>query len=208
MPKLTQYQGHWLPQGCERAWQRYASRARDMQPAVEMCGHLRTVVQAGGNVGAWPIWLAANFIEVITFEPEKQNYTCLARNIAPHHNILAYHAALGAEPGKLSLNVCKSIGSHHLIMEPGDIDVKTIDSLNLEYLDLIVLDVEGAEALALRGARETIARCQPIIHLEDRGHGLKKGFGLTFDDVVAALPNYTIERRVGRDVIFKPRVAT
>jgi FkbM family methyltransferase len=42
----------------------------------------------------------------------------------------------------------------------------SIDSLNLPWVDLIKLDVEGMEALALAGARQTIERCKPIVSVE------------------------------------------
>jgi hypothetical protein len=38
--------------------------------------------------------------------------------------------------------------------------------LALERLDLLKLDVEGMEAEALDGARETIERCKPILFVE------------------------------------------
>jgi FkbM family methyltransferase len=200
----VQYKGHWTPLGSEKAWERYARRANDMLPAVGLCRQLRTVIQAGGNIGAWPVWLAANFVDVMTFEPEKTNYQCLVRNTEAHHNITPYHAALSDAVGTVNLKVCKSIGSHHLIPGEGSIQALTIDGFGLNTVDLIVLDVEGAEWHALKGGLETIKRCRPIIQIEDRGHGTKKGFGTTFDDIVELLDGYGVHQRIGRDVIFKP----
>lgn len=200
--KIQEFHGHWTPTRDDKAWKRYSARAKDMQPAVDLCNHTRTAVQAGGNIGAWPIWLSHHFLEVLTFEPERKNYVCLERNTTEYNNIEPHWAALADEPGFADLNVCKSIGSHHLVMKPGATRLLTIDGFKLECCDLIVLDIEGAEALALRGAADTLARCKPVVMLEDRGHGEKKGFGLTFDDVVAALPGYKVHTRIGRDVIF------
>jgi hypothetical protein len=42
----------------------------------------------------------------------------------------------------------------------------TIDSFGFERLDLMKLDLEGMEAEALDGARETIQRCKPILFVE------------------------------------------
>ena len=67
---IVEHKGHFTPKGSEKAWNRYASKAVDMQLAVDLCEKLRTVVQAGGNIGAWPVWLSYHFIEVITFKPE------------------------------------------------------------------------------------------------------------------------------------------
>ncbi len=198
--------GRWTPVGSEKAWDRYANRAKDMSLAVQMCPKRRIAVQAGGNIGAWPVWLSKRFQQVLTFEPEKVNYDCLIRNVEPYANIETYNAALSDRVGEAFLNVCRSIGSHH-VSATGSQAVKllTIDSFNLEALDYIVLDVEGFEWEALAGADETIRRFRPIIQVEDRGHGATKGQGKTFTDIINLLQGYQIQTRVGRDVIFTPK---
>lgn len=203
--KITQYRDHWTPVGAEKAWARYSSRAPDMQTAVDLCVNQLTAVQAGGNIGAWPVWLAHRFIEVITFEPENKNFACLKRNTETYHNITSYHAALSDHIGTSNLRVCRSIGSHFLLPGEGETKLMTIDSLNLDACSLIVLDVEGYEYEALVGARETREKFKPVIHLEDRGHGVKKGTGKTFDDIQRELSDYTLASRIGRDVVFTAR---
>ena len=42
----------------------------------------------------------------------------------------------------------------------------TIDSLNLKRLDFMKIDVEGMEVEALKGAKETLARCLPQLVIE------------------------------------------
>ena len=42
----------------------------------------------------------------------------------------------------------------------------TIDSLELQRLDLLKIDIEGMEIEALAGAKDTIARCKPILFVE------------------------------------------
>lgn len=46
------------------------------------------------------------------------------------------------------------------------IEVRSLDSLNLPHVDVIKIDVEGAEPLALEGASATIERDRPIILTE------------------------------------------
>jgi hypothetical protein len=43
----------------------------------------------------------------------------------------------------------------------------TIDGLQLQKLDLIKIDVEGAEADVVTGAASTIARLRPILYVEN-----------------------------------------
>ena len=45
----------------------------------------------------------------------------------------------------------------------------TIDSLGLDRVGLIKIDVEGAEHDVIRGAAQTIARCRPVVVVEE-GH--------------------------------------
>ena len=43
----------------------------------------------------------------------------------------------------------------------------TIDSLNLERVDYMKIDVEGAEHLVIAGAERTIKKFKPVIYFED-----------------------------------------
>jgi FkbM family methyltransferase len=53
-----------------------------------------------------------------------------------------------------------------------EVSAVTIDSLNLDQCDFIKLDLEGAEPLALQGAKETIKKFHPIILFEHNHHQL------------------------------------
>lgn len=174
-----------------------------MSDAIDRCKQRRLVVQAGGNIGAWPVWLAKRFREVLTFEPDATNFSCLVRNCAPYANISPYNAALGNDVGKCNLVIERGMGGHHVDkIGQGGTQMLSVDSFRLPYLDLLVLDVEGMEWEALVGARDTIARCRPIIQLEDKNHGVNKGRGRTMTDIREELSAYEVVNTVGRDVIF------
>ena len=56
-------------------------------------------------------------------------------------------------------------------IDPADtiaVDVRTIDSFEFDAVDLIKLDIQGAEYAAVVGARETIQRHRPVIMLEQK----------------------------------------
>jgi len=126
-------------------------------------------VQAGGNCGLFPSKLACFFDAVYTAEPDHENFACLAIN-CPAPNVYAFRAAFGAKPGTIGLHFTESNAGGHYIEGKGTIPVITIDSLNLPDCDLIALDVEGAELIALQGAEQTVKRHRPVIITEDKGH--------------------------------------
>ena len=77
--------------------------------------------------------------------------------------------ALGSEPGTADLGEeSHSTGGTHLI--PGNtVEVCTLDSFDIQRADLVKIDVEGSELEVVKGGRETLLRCKPILILEQKG---------------------------------------
>lgn len=171
----------------------------------------RTVVQAGGCCGVWPVRLSMFFETVRTFEPEAVNYQCLMANTSDIDNVIRTNAALGEIEKRVSM-VWPDLyrnegnpGAFH-IGDGDDLPMITIDSLQLDDCDLIYLDIEGYEVAALRGAAETIERCRPVIGVEDYPKYLER-FGLpnVVDWLVSELNYKLIGRPVGQlDAILAP----
>lgn len=126
-------------------------------------------VQAGGNCGVYPSKLSEHFGAVYTAEPDVDNFSCMALN-ASKDGIYAFRAAFGAKAGTIGLHKVEGNAGAHWIAGKGTIPVVTIDSLGLPACDLIALDVEGAELIALMGAEATIKAHRPTIITEDKGH--------------------------------------
>lgn len=128
-------------------------------------------VQAGGACGIWPARLAGEFAQVITYEPQEENYACLKHNCAPYSNITAYRAGLGREMGnaRLQRDAFEDGNAGAWYAVPGDgFPVVPLDGLALSACDLIMLDVEGGELDALLGAVSTIERCRPVVVVEQK----------------------------------------
>jgi len=149
-------------------------------------------LDCGANIGVHTVeWAKCmeGWGEVIAVEAQERIYYALAGNIALNNcfNARALHAAVGDTIGELSIPVPNyhtpsSFGSLELkardktefIGQPIDyaagpkqaVRVLTIDSLALQRLDLLKLDVEGMELEALAGANETIKRCTPAMLIE------------------------------------------
>jgi FkbM family methyltransferase len=130
------------------------------------------VVQAGGCCGMYPRFYANYFKTVYTFEPNKLNYHCLLRNTNDVDNVHSRNCALGKEERMIGLDAPTQPGEEHnrgmfTVNETmGDIQMITLDSLQLTECDLIHFDLEGYETNALIGAAKTIEAFSPVIIVE------------------------------------------
>ena len=148
------------------------------------------VIDCGANIGILSIeW--ARFMtgwgRVISFEAQAKIFYALAGNIVLNNclNIDAFHAAIGNKVGTMAVPepnylVPSSYGSLDLEERPNNMDIgqkidyaktvnvdlKTIDSLGLERVDFIKIDVEGMEEAVLEGANVTIRKLKPIFFIE------------------------------------------
>lgn len=132
------------------------------------------VIDAGAHIGYFSL-LAAHLVgprgRVYAFEPAPANYDLLARNIRlnRYSNIVAVQKAVSDVEESATLYLHDDSVAHSLRAQTFGVpsraiavDVTTIDRV-LERegwppVHLVKLDVEGAEAAALRGMRETRRR--------------------------------------------------
>lgn len=175
-------------------------QAGDAENAYPYIKKFDCVIQAGGNVGVWPIKLIEDFKEVYTFEPDAENYDCLIENIGDL-NINHRRAALGEVAGTGSLEGRKTNCGAYQTIDGDDFDIITIDSLKLKP-DFICLDIEGFEIFALKGAVKTIEKYKPVIMIEDKG--LSERYGYNKGDCGEFLKGFGYREvcSVNRDVIF------
>ena len=111
--------------------------------------------------------LAQHFGHVYTFEPEPTNFKCLWENVSSRPNVSAFQEALGDRHGYVGMTRPKVGAGLWLVDGDGDIPMTTIDDAVGDIpIDAIVLDVEGMEVMALRGAERTIAKHHPLLWFE------------------------------------------
>ncbi len=209
IPALAQYDGLWWP--LDDADARPVIVADCLPSIALLLPHIigrDVIVQAGANVGAYPLALADHFRAVYTAEPGPTNYACLKKNLAARDSlkrVTALHAAFGETEGECTpLEVQpRNCGAHRVSFGRGTIPVWTIDGLELNTCDAIWLDVEGSELAALKGAAVTISRFSPTIAVEDKG--LHRAFEIPDGALQAWLTERGYEQvdRVGQDKIFR-----
>ena len=114
---------------------------------------------------------------VLAFEPQRIPFQLLCANmvINSQFNVDASKSALGLEDG---ISRVRSLDprcdvpwgltrlENPYTGEGDNVRVRSVDGLGLARLDFIKIDVEGFEVDVLRGARETIRRCMPVIYVE------------------------------------------
>ena len=185
---------------------RYQWRARDA--AVDACSTRRVCIDIGANVGLWSCDLVKSFEHVIAFEPVKDFRICFERNVRAA-NYTLYEYALGKEETFINMNIVKG-NTGHSHVDPvtygrGKIPMKTLDSFNLENVDLIKIDVEGFEEQILYGARTTIEKNLPILVIEQQKH--------EYQNDMESLPsiklldewNYEVVGKFNKDWVLKCR---
>lgn len=168
-------------------------------------------IDAGAHVGLWSRQMAAKFGRVLAFEPAADTFECLQFNTQGFDNIRCHQVALGDAPDRVSMSWSPASAERantggRYVQPGGDIAVITIDSLSLESLGFLKLDIEGYEPKALAGAAETIARCKPVILFENKWHW-SHTYGLPKNAVIDILNglHYQELERVGGDAIWGAR---
>ncbi len=169
-------------------------------------------VDGGAHVGTWARVMAQRFTRVVAFEPSPDTYEALVTNLVRFEcpNVEALPCALGRMPGYVSMapldpraEALKNTGARY-VAEGGAIPRITIDSLDLPTCGLIKLDIEGAEVDALMGGLDTVRRCRPIIHYENKGFWSR--FGYPRHAVASLLEawDYRMIQAIGTDLIWGP----
>lgn len=195
--------GYFVPETDEHCLGAVLDEVGDLGVSLDLCKDFRTVIQAGGNIGVYPLALSQKFKTVYTVEPDVDNYEALEANTCNARNIVSRRAAFGRVHGRAAIDRVypDNIGAHQ-VKEGNEFAVIPIDSLGVVDCDFLQLDVEGSEHEALLGAIATIEAGWPVITLELKGHGER--YGYTDDETITWLKfmGYKITDRVNRDVIF------
>jgi FkbM family methyltransferase len=140
----------------------------------------RTIVDAGANIGLASICFASRFPEarIIAIEPEASNFALLERNVAPYRNVTALRAALWHEDGPLDL-VDPDLGKSGFMTQdprateesfgrvlhrvPGMTVERVMREQGIEHIDILKIDIEGAEREVFRDASRWLGAVDALI---------------------------------------------
>ena len=113
--------------------------------------------------------------KVFAFEPQRILFQILCGNVALNElpNVHALPVALGRAAGSakvpaLDYRGANNFGGIALGTTAGeDVAVVALDQVELPKVRLIKIDVEGMELDVIAGATQTLARCRPILYVEN-----------------------------------------
>lgn len=178
-----------------------------LEEALRFVTEFNVAVDGGAHVGSWSRRLSEVFEKVLAFEPAEDTFECLKANTELDQSIVIHKAALGASSGRGrivdDISRFGNTGSRFMnIDDEGPIKIITLDSLDLDELNFLKLDVEGFEYYALLGGEKTILKYRPAILVEE------KGFGRRYDLQPLAASNLLISwgavhvAKIGNDHVF------
>jgi FkbM family methyltransferase len=142
------------------------------------------VIDIGANEGCYSVLCGAKVGEngkVWAFEPSPREFAVLKANAEqnPKLNIACFPVAIGNKNGTVKLRIAEGIhaGQNTLgefsysitELDFAIVSIRRLDDLIFEAktdrIDLIKIDVEGAEGLVLEGARRTLETFRPVVLL-------------------------------------------
>ena len=205
MKKIDEF---WYPDTEERLHRGHARYSDIEEFILPHVRQRRTCIHAGGGAGTWTREYTKYFEYVYTAEPNPELRECIhANSYEGNYALLEGGFWNRAAYGRLVEYQPDNMGAWYIQEDPtGSIPLFTIDSLDAEEVDLIQLDVEGAEIECLQGAKETILRDRPVVVLEVK-ETTQKFYGRSVDDLRKAIHGlkYRQEAKFGRDELWVPQ---
>lgn len=145
-------------------------------------GHV--ALDIGACIGSYTLELARRFTHVHAFEPNPDNLRVLAKNVRMNRmeNVTVHSFALSNQNKQESLRVQRNNGEtgtfqdHHYGLSYDRrilVEARTLDSLKLQNVELVKVDVEGWELAVLQGATRTLKEQMPTIALEVHSRSCK-----------------------------------
>jgi FkbM family methyltransferase len=166
-------------------------------------------VDVCANIGGYTVRVAKK-ARVWAIEPHPRNFQLLDLNVRLNHlqnNVRALRVAVASSLGKAELFISNYHGRHSLIHKDGgdtikqrtiEVDVVPLDLLlaDEDHIDVIKIDVEGAEPLVLKGAREALKRTKVVVVEAAFPESFSKAFK------ILAMDSFKAVKRLDGNVVF------
>jgi FkbM family methyltransferase len=136
-------------------------------------------IDVGANIGRYSLYLAKKFptMLVIALEPDPEAYLALIKGIQANglSNVIALNLAAYNSNGYVTLFRKRSSTLSSIVNQTDAFEVlkvramrmdDLVKKLNINNIDIVKIDVEGAELYVLQGLEESIKKFKPKIIIE------------------------------------------
>ena len=132
------------------------------------------IVDIGAWCGTWAMALQKYAKNIQCYEPNKLHFDCLSRNLAPYGHVKLYNQAIGNQDTFVKLSQETATQNTRVLLEKGETKINKLDSLELQGVDFIKIDVEGLEMEVIKGAERTLENVEYLM-IELNGNSDKYG---------------------------------
>jgi FkbM family methyltransferase len=154
-------------------------------------GECRTIIDLGANIGVATLYFAEKFphAHILSVEPESSNFTMLLRNLAKlagEGRCVPLQAAVWDEDSRLDLLNPGGDHCEFAFGEKSDGKVRGLSMMSIversgfETVDLLKVDIEGAEVELFRGCLDWLPRVRAVA-IEFHGDARTKS---RFDEII------------------------
>ena len=132
------------------------------------------IVDIGAWCGTWSLSMNQFAKNIHCYEPNKAHYECLSRNLSTHSHVRLYNQAIGNNDSFVNLTEESATQNTRVLLEEGKTKINKLDSLDLQGVDFIKIDVEGLEMEVLKGAESTLENVEYLM-IELNGNSERYG---------------------------------
>jgi FkbM family methyltransferase len=225
-------------QSCLNAGDQWNSEIIDIIKSYISTKTLSHFLNVGSHIGtvSLPISLHINKVTAIEAYPETHKYLCENITLNNISNIQTYNVALGNSKETIyfmgmdklcpveNINRIKNNTGGMHVFTADDInnntrssilcdknvknEMNSLDELDVDTFDIMLVDIEGSEYNFLLGAQAKIKKNKPIIIIEiwDDHKRAKENMKISQKTVINYIIslNYKLVRTIGEDFIFEP----
>jgi FkbM family methyltransferase len=132
----------------------------DKEYDIELNFEPKVIIDGGANIGLATVYFKNRYpnSKIIAVEPDAENMNVLKSNVANYKDVFIKQVCLWPQKGQMHLNDKYGLGKWAMVVEEfienGNQDLDVVEALtltdimnefNLDYIDLLKLDIESAE---------------------------------------------------------------
>lgn len=137
----------------------------------------KRIIDAGANIGCASLYFSTIYpnAHIVAIEPETSNFELLQKNTANYKNIVCKQAALWDKNEKLSITNPESLAAGFMVEQSEESAIEGVtvnqilEELNWDALDIVKIDIEGAEKEVFSTNCDWLLKAKVlIVELHDR----------------------------------------